>query len=96
MTLTTSPTPALVRQQAPPARSALSALWWARRAARGAAPLLTTGTAPDQVRGRLCAALDRKRQDEVLRGHSETIGERLLRDLDALMVLPPAPYDACV
>jgi hypothetical protein len=36
-----------------------------------------------------------KRQDAVLRGHSETIGERLLRDLDALIVLPPAPYDAC-
>jgi len=36
-----------------------------------------------------------KRQDEVLWGHTETIGERLLRDLDALMVLPAAPYDAC-
>jgi transposase len=36
-----------------------------------------------------------KRQDEVLRGHGETIGERLLRDLDALMVLPAVPYDAC-
>jgi len=36
-----------------------------------------------------------KRQGEVLRGHSETIGERLLRDLDALMVLPAVPYDAC-
>jgi transposase len=36
-----------------------------------------------------------KRQDAVLRGHSETIGERLLGDLDALMVLPPTPYDAC-
>ena len=36
-----------------------------------------------------------KRQDAVLRGHSETIGERLLRDLDALMALPPTPYDAC-
>jgi len=35
------------------------------------------------------------RQDAVLRGHAETIGERLLRDLDALMILPPAPYDAC-
>jgi hypothetical protein len=53
MTLTTNPTPAPVRQQAPPARGALSALWWARRAARGAL-LLTTGTA--------CAALDRKRR----------------------------------
>lgn len=36
-----------------------------------------------------------KRQDEVLRGHDETIGERLLRDLDELMALPPVPYDAC-
>jgi transposase len=36
-----------------------------------------------------------RRQDAVLRGHSETIGERLLRDLDALMVLPPTPCDAC-
>ena len=36
-----------------------------------------------------------KRQDDVLRGHTETIGERLLRDLDALMRLPAAPYDAC-
>jgi len=36
-----------------------------------------------------------KRQDAVLRGHSETIGERMLRDLDALMPLPPTPYDAC-
>ena len=36
-----------------------------------------------------------KRQDDILRGHSETIGERLMRDLDALMILPPTPYDAC-
>ena len=36
-----------------------------------------------------------RRQDAVLRGHAETIGERLMRDLDALMVLPAAPYDAC-
>lgn len=35
------------------------------------------------------------RQSEVLRGHSESIGERLMRDLDALMALPPVPYDAC-
>ena len=28
------------------------------------------------------------------RGHSETIGERMERDLDALLSLPPAPYDA--
>jgi len=36
-----------------------------------------------------------RRQDDVLRGHTETIGERLLRDLDALMSLPAVPYDAC-
>jgi transposase len=36
-----------------------------------------------------------RRQDDVLRGHTETIGERLLRDLDALMPLPAVPYDAC-
>ena len=36
-----------------------------------------------------------KRQDNVVRGHGETIGERLLRDLDKLLPLPPAGYDAC-
>ena len=36
-----------------------------------------------------------KRQDDIVRGHSEMICERMMRDLDALMVLPPTPYDAC-
>ena len=36
-----------------------------------------------------------KRQDDVVRGHAETIGERLMRDLNTLMPLPPAAYDAC-
>ncbi len=36
-----------------------------------------------------------KRQGDQLRRHSETIEERLGRDLDALMELPPVPYDAC-
>ena len=36
-----------------------------------------------------------KRQDHILRGHRESIGERMLRDLDALMDLPSTPYDAC-
>ena len=36
-----------------------------------------------------------KRQNDILRGHSKSIGERLLRDLDALMALPLTPYDAC-
>jgi transposase len=36
-----------------------------------------------------------ERQGQVLRGQSESIGERMLRDLDALVTLPPVPYDAC-
>jgi hypothetical protein len=37
----------------------------------------------------------RKRQADVLRGQSETIGERLVRDLFVMSDLPPAPFDAC-
>ena len=33
----------------------------------------------------------RRRQAARLRGHKETIGERLERDRDALLALPPAP-----
>jgi len=35
------------------------------------------------------------RQGETLRGHDQTIGERLFSDSDALMVLPVAQYEAC-
>ena len=37
----------------------------------------------------------RERLSDRLRGHRETIGERLERDLNALLPLPEAPYDAC-
>jgi transposase len=37
----------------------------------------------------------RKRQLDVLRGHSESIGQRLLRDLEAMAALPASPFDAC-
>jgi transposase len=37
----------------------------------------------------------RKRMGDRLRGHSETIGERLERDLAAFQRPLPAPYDAC-
>ncbi len=37
----------------------------------------------------------RKRFNDRLRGHSETIGERLERDLSALRKPLPPPYDAC-
>lgn len=36
-----------------------------------------------------------RRQNDIVRGHSATIGERLLGDLAALMALPSVPYDAC-
>lgn len=37
----------------------------------------------------------RKRQGDILRGHSETIAQRLQRDLDAMTQLPATPFDAC-
>ena len=37
----------------------------------------------------------RKRQSDRLRGESETIGERLQRDLAAMRPLPASPFDAC-
>ena len=37
----------------------------------------------------------RKRQADILRGHAETIGARLARDLAAMADLPAAPFDAC-
>ena len=36
-----------------------------------------------------------ERMNARLRGHTETIGQRLERDLEALLSLPPSPYDAC-
>ncbi|MEM7621566.1 MAG: hypothetical protein AAF228_14195, partial [Pseudomonadota bacterium] len=35
------------------------------------------------------------RQGALLRGHKETIEQRLSRDLDALMDLPPTAYEPC-
>ena len=35
-----------------------------------------------------------ERIDATLRGYSESIGQRMERDLDALLPLPPVPYDA--
>ena len=37
----------------------------------------------------------RARLTRILRGHKETIGERLQRDLVAMRPLPAAPFDAC-
>ena len=46
----------------------------------------------------LNAYLERRcleRMDAQLRGHTETIGQRMERDLDALLPLAPVAYDAC-
>jgi transposase len=46
----------------------------------------------------LNAHLERRcleRLDHRVRGHAESIGERLVRDLAALQPLPPAAYEAC-
>ena len=46
----------------------------------------------------LNAYLERRcleRMEARLRGHSETIGQRMERDLEALLPLPAVPYDAC-
>ncbi len=46
----------------------------------------------------LNAYLERRcleRMDARLRGHTESIGQRMERDLDALLPLPPVAYDAC-
>src|ERR1700757_124937 len=37
----------------------------------------------------------RRRLGDRLRGHEETIGERLVRDLAVFHALPASPYDAC-
>jgi transposase len=37
----------------------------------------------------------RRRLNDRLRGHDETIGERLVRDRAALLPLPTTPYEAC-
>jgi len=37
----------------------------------------------------------RKRQVDVLRGHSDSIWHRLARDLDAMMALRASPFDTC-
>jgi len=41
------------------------------------------------------AARCRRRHNDRLRRHAETIGERLARDLEAFADLPPVPYDPC-
>ena len=46
----------------------------------------------------LNACLERcclERMDAQLRGHAESIGQRMERDLEAMLARPGAPYDVC-
>ena len=64
---------------------------WARRNFMVPLPRFATWTEFNAWLEEQC----RRRQADVLRGHRETIGERLQRDLEAMVPLPPAPFDAC-
>jgi transposase len=64
---------------------------WVRRNLLVPVPRATSLTALNEQLLEGC----RRRFGDRLRGHKETIGERLGRDLAAFHELPPAPYDAC-
>ena len=36
-----------------------------------------------------------RRQQDVLRGQTESIAQRLVRDIEAMTPLPAAPFEAC-
>ena len=70
-----------------------SRAWWATRGAISWCPYR-----PSRALTALNAHLERRcleRMDARLRGHAETIGQRMERDLDALLPLPAGAYDAC-
>jgi transposase len=48
----------------------------------------------DELNAHLAADC-RRRREQRLRGHTETIGERFERDRAAMLPLPPSPYEAC-
>src|SRR3954453_3163143 len=64
---------------------------WARRNLLVPVPRAASFTALNEQLLEGC----RRRFGDRLRGHQETIGERLVRDLAVFHDLPPAPYDAC-
>jgi transposase len=64
---------------------------WIRRNLLVPVPRATSFTALNEQLLEGC----RRRLGDRLRGHKETIGERLVRDLAAFHSLPPVSYDAC-
>ena len=74
------------------AMTRMSRGWWATRGATSWCRC--PGWRPEALNAHLeqrCL----ERMDATLRGHTETIGQRMERDLDALLPLPAVPYDAC-
>ena len=64
---------------------------WSRRNFMVPLPRFASFEAFNQYLEQRC----RERQGDVLRGHRETIGQRLESDLEAMAALPAAPFDAC-
>ena len=64
---------------------------WSRRNFMVPLPRFASFEAFNEYLERRC----RERQGDMLRGHRESIGERLKRDLEAMAPLPAAPFDAC-
>jgi transposase len=64
---------------------------WARRNFMVPLPSFATWEAFNSWLEEQC----RQRRADILRGHTQTIGERLQRDLEAMSALPAAPFEAC-
>jgi transposase len=64
---------------------------WARRNFMVPLPSFATWEAFNSWLEEQC----RQRQADILRGHTQTIGERLQWDLEAMSALPAAPFEAC-
>lgn len=64
---------------------------WARRNFMVPLPSFATWEAFNSWLEEQC----RQRQADILRGHTQTIGQRLQRDLETMSALPAAPFEAC-
>ncbi len=91
-----SPTTCSTTGSAVPARALTKARWralvgYVRRNFLVPIPSFESFDALNAYLERRCLG----RMEAKLRGHTETIGQRMERDLDSLQPLPPVAYDAC-
>ena len=87
-----SPTTCSTTGSAAPGKGKVEGLvWYSRRNFLVPVPSFESFDALNAYLERRCL----ERMDAQLRGHTETIGQRMERDLDALLPLPPVAYDAC-